>query len=73
MYVCMYVWMLMKGSLNFDPNNTKFTQNIHECTGRLNNYIRQKSVQTWLKNPCKCAPLKLTWHSKRLKWGKIFP
>ena len=26
----------MKGSVNFDPNNAKFTQKIHECTGCVN-------------------------------------
>ena len=47
MYVCMYV---NEGSLSFDPNNAKFTQNVHEGTGRVNNYVRPKSVQNWLKN-----------------------
>ena len=40
--VCMYVWMLMKGSVSFDPNNAIFTQNIHEGMGRVNNYIQPK-------------------------------
>ena len=40
----------MKGSASFDPNNAKFTQNVHECTGRVNSYIRPKSVQNWLEN-----------------------
>ena len=33
--VRMYVWMLMKGSFRFDPDNAKFRQNIRECTGRV--------------------------------------
>ena len=70
--VCMYVWMLMKGSLSFDPNNAKFTQNIHECTRCVNSYIRPKSVQNWLKNQFKCGLLLLKWRSKWLNWGKIF-
>ena len=45
MYVCMYDCWLMKGSLSFDPNNAKFTQNIHEYTERVNNYNRLKLVQ----------------------------
>ena len=50
LYVCMYVRLLMKGSLSFDPNNAKFTQNIHESTRHVNSCIRQKSVQNWLKS-----------------------
>ena len=34
------VCLLMKGSLSFDLSNAKFTQNIHECTGCVNSYIR---------------------------------
>ena len=40
----------MEGSLSFDPNNAIFTQNIHEDTGCVINYIRPTSVQNWLKN-----------------------
>ena len=70
MYVCMYVYvcmcvcvfvcLLMKGSVSFDPNNAKFTKKkkkkkkkINECMGRV--IIQLKTVQDWLKNPCKCA------------------
>ena len=48
MYVCMYVCMhvcvkmLKKGSLTFGPNNAICTQNIHEKTGRVINYILSK-------------------------------
>ena len=49
MYVCMCVWMLMKGSVSFDPNNAIFIQNIHEGTGLVNSYIQPKLVQNWLK------------------------
>ena len=50
MYVCICVWMLMEGSLSFGPNNAILTQNIHEDTGCVINYIRPTSVQNWLKN-----------------------
>ena len=39
LYACMYVCLLMKGSLSFDPNNAKFTQNIHDHTGHVKRYI----------------------------------
>ena len=47
LYVCMYVNERLP---QFDPNNAIFTQDIHEGTGRVNSYIRLKSVQNWLKN-----------------------
>ena len=72
MYVCMCVWMLMKGSVSFDPNNAIFTQNIHEGTGRVNSYIRPKSVQNWLKYQCICAQLHLKWWAKSLNSSNIF-
>ena len=37
--VCMYICLLMKGSISFDPNNAIFTQNIHEGKGCVNRYI----------------------------------
>ena len=55
LYVRMYACMSMKDSVSFDSNNAIFTQNTHEGTGRVNSYIRPKSVQNWLKYQCKCA------------------
>ena len=39
LYVCVFVWMLMKGSVSFNPNDAKFTQRIDEYTGHVNSYI----------------------------------
>ena len=50
MCVCVCVCLLMKGSISFDSNNTKFTQKIDECSGRVMHYILPKTVQNWLKN-----------------------
>ena len=45
MYLCMYVCLLIKDSVTFDPHKTRFTQNIREGTGCVNSYIRPKSVK----------------------------
>ena len=52
MFVCMYVCICLfvcykKGFITFDPNNATFTQKIDDCTGRIMNFIRLKTVQVW--------------------------
>ena len=42
----MCVCLLMKGSVSFDPDKAKFTQNIDECSGRAENSaeLAEKSI-----------------------------
>ena len=42
LYVCMHVCLLMKGCLSSDPNNAKFTPNIHEGMAHGKRYIDPK-------------------------------
>ena len=58
LYACMRVCLLMKGSVSFDLNNTKFTQKIDECSGCVIHYILLKTMQNWLKK------------INSLKWGR---
>ena len=53
LYVFMYVCKLMKDSVSFDPQNTKFTKKIDECMRRVMHYIPPKMVQSWLKKSLK--------------------
>ena len=52
----MFVCLLMKGSISFDPNNAKFTQKIGECTRTVITtlYLTENGKEL-TKNPCKCA------------------
>ena len=61
----------MKGFVSFDPNDTIFTQNIHEGTGSENSYIGPKSVQNLLKYQCKCGQLHLKRWAKLLKRARF--
>ena len=45
----MYVRLLMKGSISFDPNNAKFTQKLNARMENVINYIQPKMVLNWLK------------------------
>ena len=42
-----------KGSVSFDPSNIKFAQKFDDCTGRVINFIQQKTLQNWLKKSLK--------------------
>ena len=67
LYVRMYmhVCLFMKGSLSFDPNNAKFTQNIHEGMAHVKRYIGPKSVQPEL------AQISMSMCSLAMKFNTI--
>ena len=62
----------MKGSVSFDLNNAKFTQNIPEFKGRVNSYIRLKLVRNWLKKSLKMGLFLMKLRIKMLEMGQNF-
>ena len=70
MYV--FVCLLMKGSISFDPNNAKFTQKIDKCTRSVITtlYLTKNGKEPTKKSLQICsATMKLC--TKCLKYGKI--